>query len=136
IIENQLAIGRTNILQRASPAPGKPNAVDFSLQQKCTGTVITSKRSPKHVTKVPEPSQRYARSQARLSNLRPTPFLKKFGAEIGKAAGTYPILDVACGTGRNGIFLSQLGRTVICIDKDLSRLPPDGEELLTLRLTK
>jgi len=38
-------------------------------------------------------------------------------ATLGK-----PILDVACGSGRNAIFLSRLGCTVICMDKDLTRL--------------
>ncbi len=39
-----------------------------------------------------------------------------------KAAADEPILDVACGSGRNAIFLSQLGCKVICIDKDLTSL--------------
>jgi SAM-dependent methyltransferase len=38
------------------------------------------------------------------------------------AAAEKPILDVACGSGRNAIFLSQFGCKVICIDKDLTDL--------------
>jgi SAM-dependent methyltransferase len=39
-----------------------------------------------------------------------------------EAAADNPILDVACGAGRNAIFLSALGCTVVCIDKDLNQL--------------
>ena len=39
-----------------------------------------------------------------------------------EAAADEPILDVACGSGRNAIFLAQLGGKVICIDKDLTSL--------------
>ena len=39
-----------------------------------------------------------------------------------EAAADKPILDVACGAGRNAIFLSELGCMVICIDKDLTEL--------------
>ncbi len=41
---------------------------------------------------------------------------------IVHAAGKYPIIDVACGSGRNGAFLAQFGGKVICVDKDLTRL--------------
>ena len=35
-----------------------------------------------------------------------------------------PILDIACGNGRNAFPLAELGCTVICADKDLSRFAP------------
>lgn len=48
--------------------------------------------------------------------------LRKFASRMINAARGKPILDVACGSGRNAIFLTQLGCTVICIDKDLTEL--------------
>jgi len=48
--------------------------------------------------------------------------VKSFGEKVAEAAGDMPILDVACGSGRNAIFLRQLGCTVVCMDNDLSRL--------------
>jgi SAM-dependent methyltransferase len=50
------------------------------------------------------------------------PFVRKCAEKIVAAAAGKPILDVACGSGRNAIFLARLGGTVICIDKDLSAL--------------
>ena len=38
------------------------------------------------------------------------------------AASGYPIIDVACGSGRNAFYLAHFGCTVICVDRDLSRL--------------
>ena len=51
-----------------------------------------------------------------------SPFLRKCAERIVTAADGKPILDVACGSGRNAIFLARLGGTVICIDKELSAL--------------
>jgi SAM-dependent methyltransferase len=50
------------------------------------------------------------------------PLVRKYAEKIVAAAAGKPILDVACGSGRNAIFLARLGGTVICIDKDLSSL--------------
>src|ERR1700686_4454275 len=48
--------------------------------------------------------------------------VRGFASRIADAAGSLPILDVACGSGRNAMLLSELGCTVVCIDKDLTRL--------------
>jgi SAM-dependent methyltransferase len=53
----------------------------------------------------------------------PSPLVRRFAAKIAEASGGLPILDVACGSGRNAFPLHKLGCTVICIDRDLSRLP-------------
>ena len=53
----------------------------------------------------------------------PAPLVRRFAAKIAKASGGLPILDVACGSGRNALPLLKLGCTVVCIDRDLSRLP-------------
>ena len=50
------------------------------------------------------------------------PFVRRCAERIVAAAAGKPILDVACGSGRNAIFLAWLGGTVICIDKDLYAL--------------
>jgi SAM-dependent methyltransferase len=50
------------------------------------------------------------------------PFVRRCAERIAAAAAGKPILDVACGSGRNAFFLARLGGTVICIDKDLSAL--------------
>jgi SAM-dependent methyltransferase len=50
---------------------------------------------------------------------------------VAAAAGR-PILDVACGGGRNAVLVAFLGGNVICIDKDLSRLTA---QLIALQAT-
>jgi hypothetical protein len=53
----------------------------------------------------------------------PASLVRRFAAKLAEAAGGLPILDVACGSGRNAFPLLKLGCAVICIDRDLSRLP-------------
>jgi SAM-dependent methyltransferase len=48
--------------------------------------------------------------------------VRRFASKIADFAGDRPILDVACGSGRNAMFLAHLGCTVICLDKDLTAL--------------
>jgi SAM-dependent methyltransferase len=50
-----------------------------------------------------------------------------FAPKIAAAARGSPILDVGCGTGRNAMVLSQVGCSVICMDKDLA--PLEAEQL-------
>lgn len=57
-----------------------------------------------------------------LRDLAPSPLVRRFGQQIVESAGTYPILDVPCGGGRNGVLLSYLGGQVIGIDIDLSKM--------------
>jgi SAM-dependent methyltransferase len=61
-------------------------------------------------------------SGRRSSGLEPSSLIRKFALRMADAAAGKPILDVACGSGRNAIFLSQLGCKVICIDRDLADL--------------
>jgi SAM-dependent methyltransferase len=56
------------------------------------------------------------------STLEASPLVRKFASKIASASKGAPILDVACGSGRNARLLVELGCTVICIDNDLSRL--------------
>jgi SAM-dependent methyltransferase len=64
---------------------------------------------------------RHAQLRRREKLLAPSGLVRKFASKICGAAGGAPILDVACGTGRNAIFLSQLGCDVVCADKNLDR---------------
>jgi len=57
-----------------------------------------------------------------MDTLRPSSLVRRFASQIVDAAASTPVLDVACGSGRNAIVLSQLGCTVICVDKDLTKL--------------
>jgi SAM-dependent methyltransferase len=61
-------------------------------------------------------------SEAELRRLSPSASVRKFGSEIVTAAGALPILDVACGGGRNSALLAHLGGRVIAIDIDLRRI--------------
>jgi SAM-dependent methyltransferase len=51
--------------------------------------------------------------------LTPSPLVRKFGKEIVSGAADLPILDVACGQGRNSAWLSYLGGHLTAIDIDL-----------------
>jgi SAM-dependent methyltransferase len=50
-----------------------------------------------------------------------SPLVRRFAERIASTAGNLPILDVACGTGRNAIVFYELGCRIICVDKDLTR---------------
>lgn len=52
----------------------------------------------------------------------PSAFVRECAERVVRASGGRPILDVACGSGRNGLFLASLGGKVIFIDRDLKRL--------------
>lgn len=57
-----------------------------------------------------------------LRDLYPSSIVKRLGQRIVESAAGKPILDVACGGGRNAILLAYLGADVICIDNDLTKL--------------
>jgi len=61
-------------------------------------------------------------SQADLRRLSPSPLVRRYGNEVVLAAGGSPILDVACGGGRNSVWLAHLGGRVLGIDIDLRRI--------------
>jgi SAM-dependent methyltransferase len=48
--------------------------------------------------------------------------VRRFSSKIKAAALERPILDVACGSGRNALHFCQLGCTVVCTDKNLDYL--------------
>ena len=51
-----------------------------------------------------------------------SPLVRRFASTIADAANGAPILDVACGSGRNAMIFAELGCNVICVDIDLTRL--------------
>src|ERR1039457_7545498 len=57
-----------------------------------------------------------------MGNLKASSLVRRFGAKVAGASHGKPILDVGCGSGRNAFFLSYLGATVICMDRELTRL--------------
>jgi SAM-dependent methyltransferase len=56
------------------------------------------------------------------SNFAPTSFVQRFAPLIARCANGLPIVDVACGSGRNATVFLELGCRVICLDKDLGQI--------------
>jgi SAM-dependent methyltransferase len=74
--------------------------------------------------------KRYSLTKAETNEFpRPTALVRKFAPNLAATAGAFPILDVGCGSGRNALPLSELGCTVICMDKDLSPLEAEKSRL-------
>jgi len=59
-------------------------------------------------------------------DLTPSAFVRECAERVVRASGGKPILDVACGSGRNGIYLASLGCEVVFVDRDLTRLHDRG----------
>ena len=62
----------------------------------------------------------------------------QFGEELGRNAKG-PILDVACGYGRNAAYIASFGANVVCIDGDTAALDhiktlPEAHRLTTMKL--
>jgi SAM-dependent methyltransferase len=70
----------------------------------------------------------------------PARLVERFAPHIARAAKGLPILDLACGSGRNADVFVRLGCNVVCLDKDLSplesRYHPTGipKQIRALRL--
>ena len=72
-------------------------------------------------------SSKPAESTAEALFLHACPLIRKFCTKVAEAAMGKPILDIACGSGRNALPLVAQGVTVICADNDLTRLrSPNG----------
>lgn len=54
--------------------------------------------------------------------LEPSLFVRRCARQIAEASHGVPIVDLACGSGRNAIPFARLGCTVICLDRDLESL--------------
>src|ERR1700678_1992919 len=72
-------------------------------------------------------SSKPAESNTEALLLHACPLIRKFCKKMAQAAMGKPILDIACGSGRNALPLVAQGCTVICADSDLTRLrSPSG----------
>jgi SAM-dependent methyltransferase len=72
-------------------------------------------------------SSKPAESNTEALLLNACPLIRKFWTKVAEAAMGKPILDIACGSGRNALPLVAQGCTVICADNDLTRLrSPNG----------
>lgn len=68
--------------------------------------------------------------------LEPSPLVRRFAPKIAEAAADKPLIDVACGSGRNALTFAQLGCTVICVDRDLAGLETHAKHLRRTELKK
>jgi tellurite methyltransferase len=75
-------------------------------------------------------------SEAIRYGLQPTPLVRRFAPTIADAAAGNPLIDVACGSGRNALTFAQLGCRVICVDWDLSSLRTHIKQLRRTGLRK
>lgn len=57
-----------------------------------------------------------------IDKYAPARIVQRFAEQIAHAARGFPILDVACGSGRNADIFVLLGCNVICLDRDLSQI--------------
>jgi SAM-dependent methyltransferase len=57
-----------------------------------------------------------------IDKYKPSRIVEKFAERIVNAAKGFPVLDVACGSGRNADVFLRRGCKVICLDRDLSQL--------------
>lgn len=64
-----------------------------------------------------------------IEELQPSPLVRRFASRLAEASAGKPIIDVACGTGRNAFVFSQLGCSVACLDKDLTPIRNEQERL-------
>jgi hypothetical protein len=89
--------------------------IDLGSQGICRGTGFRSPVSNSELRR-------------KVDNLRypgasqPSALVRRFASYLLASSQGVPILDIACGAGRNGVFLARLGCKVICVDKDLTRL--------------
>jgi SAM-dependent methyltransferase len=68
--------------------------------------------------------------------LEPSPLVRRFAPKIAEAASGKPLIDVACGSGRNALAFARLGCTVICVDQDLAGLQAHIKHLRRTELRK
>jgi SAM-dependent methyltransferase len=66
--------------------------------------------------------KRKARDEDSANKFGASPLVRRFASRIAAATNGAPILDVACGSGRNAMPLAELGCVVICVDIDLTQL--------------
>jgi SAM-dependent methyltransferase len=93
---------------------------------------------PSQLRKKVQPRRQAKTIHPRIDQLTPSPWVRMFATKVADASLGKPILDVACGSGRNAIFLASLGCSIVCVDRDLTtlqnqKLPPLISRQLSLR---
>lgn len=61
-----------------------------------------------------------------VRDLTPSAFVRACAELLARDSRGKPILDVACGSGRNGFYLASFGCDIIFADRDLTRLHDRG----------
>ncbi len=61
--------------------------------------------------------------------LIPAELVTRFLPDIARAAALGPVLDLACGSGRNGLAVLDCGAEVVFLDRDVQALDALGERL-------
>jgi SAM-dependent methyltransferase len=64
-----------------------------------------------------------------IEEFHPSPLVSRFASRLAQTSFGKPIIDVACGAGRNAFVLSQLGCSVTCLDKDLTSIRREQDRL-------
>jgi SAM-dependent methyltransferase len=64
-----------------------------------------------------------------IAELQPSRLVRRFASQIVNGSLGKPILDIACGSGRNALVFSQLGCAVTCVDRDLTSLRNEQNRL-------
>ena len=63
-----------------------------------------------------------AASNNAFDGLEASALVRRFASKIADNAAGVPVLDVACGSGRNAFLLVSHGCAVVCVDNDLAPL--------------
>jgi SAM-dependent methyltransferase len=58
-------------------------------------------------------------TDASMDLLSPSRLVRRYAATLIRGAKDNPVLDVACGSGRNSFFLASLGCSMVCLDLTL-----------------
>ncbi len=77
---------------------------------------------PSQLRKKVQPRRQAETIHAKIDQLTPSPWVRRFATKVADASLGKPILDVACGSGRNAIFLASFGCSIVCVDRDLTTL--------------
>ena len=63
------------------------------------------------------------------NELSPSRLVRSYAPLVVKGSQGKPIVDVACGSGRNALFLADMGCTVFCLDVTLAPLRREQSRL-------
>lgn len=73
-------------------------------------------------------------TDASIELLSPSRLVRRYAPVLIPGAQVKPILDVACGSGRNSFFLANLGCSIVCLDLTLDGIRSEQVRLSTTDL--